>query len=261
MDLYNNPDLFNDLIRRTSDYFGIAQNLIEKDYYVCLFLKEAVLNIPGLVFKGGTSLSKCFKLINRFSEDIDLTLDLKHSSQSFKRNAIRELIRISELHPFNHINKDEIKLHTHSNYNCLNVEYESLYNQNVPLKSEIKIEMTYLAKCYPHETSSIISYIGEFLKKENRNDLVEKYSLNSFQINVQSLNRTLIDKVFAICDYYLRNEFRRNSRHIYDINKLINKVTFNKDFKNLVQQVREERQKNLRNASASNGVSINKGEY
>ena len=49
--------------------------MIEKDYYVTMLLKNMARRLPFLVFKGGTSLSKCYQIIHRFSEDIDLTVD------------------------------------------------------------------------------------------------------------------------------------------------------------------------------------------
>ncbi len=68
-----------------SEYFNVAPALIEKDYYVTLILKCLNQEIPGLLFKGGTSLSKCYKLIDRFSEDIDLTLD---GTQFYRKSFI-----------------------------------------------------------------------------------------------------------------------------------------------------------------------------
>lgn len=74
--LHKNVVLFNELINATESKIGLLVFQIEKDHYVSLFLKE--LNkynqtIP-IVFKGGTSLSKCYNIINRFSEDIDISL-------------------------------------------------------------------------------------------------------------------------------------------------------------------------------------------
>ena len=40
-------------------------------------------------------------------------------------------------------------------------------------------------------------------------------------MKVQGLDRTLVDKVFAICDYYMQDRVKKHSRHIYDIYKLI----------------------------------------
>lgn len=67
-----------DLFRETSTRMGLPPVLIEKDFWVCwtlgqLFTDESLREV--LLFKGGTSLSKVFHLINRFSEDIDLAVD------------------------------------------------------------------------------------------------------------------------------------------------------------------------------------------
>ena len=64
-----------------------------------------------------------------------------------------------------------------------------------------------------------------------------------FSMKVQSINRTLIDKMFAVCDYYMLNRARRNSRHLYDIYKLYPHVTENDEFYNLVEEVRVHRAK------------------
>ena len=66
------------LIKNTSQKMGINQGIVEKDYWVC-FILDYLFNYSewknNFVFKGGTSLSKCFNVIKRFSEDIDLILD------------------------------------------------------------------------------------------------------------------------------------------------------------------------------------------
>jgi hypothetical protein len=67
-----------DLVRETAARRGLAPSLIEKDFWVCWTLQKLFVQDeghPSLLFKGGTSLSKVFKLIERFSEDIDLSLD------------------------------------------------------------------------------------------------------------------------------------------------------------------------------------------
>ena len=60
--------------------------MLEKDYYVTLLLEGLCREVKGLVFKGGTSLSKCYKAIDRFSEDIDLSLDSAHLGSRQKQN-------------------------------------------------------------------------------------------------------------------------------------------------------------------------------
>lgn len=257
MKLFDDSKLFALLVKETSDYFGIQDALIEKDFYIVYFLSNACKELVGLVFKGGTSLSKCHRIINRFSEDIDLTLDIDHSSQKYKRNSLRQLIELSDITPFTLQNKEQRRLHTHSNYNCFHINYHQVTVSNA-VSPGIKMEMVYLSKCYPSEKSMICSYIGEYLSAINRMDLIKEFELEPFEIQVQSLGRTLVDKVFAICDYYLRNEVQRNSRHIYDICQILTKVELNDDLKELIHEVRVERQKSDRCPSSVEGVSINK---
>jgi hypothetical protein len=67
-------DLFGEAAAR----MGVAPEIIEKDFWVCWTLSRLFPNRPGrpsILFKGGTSLSKAYGLIQRFSEDIDLSLD------------------------------------------------------------------------------------------------------------------------------------------------------------------------------------------
>ena len=68
----------SELFRETASRRGMSPAVVEKDFWVCWVLKQLFAE-PGLkdrmVFKGGTSLSKVFGLIDRFSEDIDLVLD------------------------------------------------------------------------------------------------------------------------------------------------------------------------------------------
>ena len=66
--LHNDKETFNDILIATSNALGIEMAIVEKDYYVSLLLKEINKNYPDIIFKGGTSLSKCYKIISRFSE-------------------------------------------------------------------------------------------------------------------------------------------------------------------------------------------------
>ena len=74
--LHLEPDLFNDLIHATSENLAIPAQLIEKDYYISLVLRALSHSAYNqqIVFKGGTSLSKAYNLINRFSEDVDFAV-------------------------------------------------------------------------------------------------------------------------------------------------------------------------------------------
>lgn len=256
MKLHEDKKRFVEAITAASTTFGIEPALVEKDYFVTLFLQKAMERIPGLVFKGGTSLSKCYKLIDRFSEDIDLTLDNEHFTQSKKRNSIKELIAVCDELGLELLNREAIEQHTHGNFNCYDVRYPILFPSE-DIKTELKVEMTYIQKSYPHEQSQASSYIGEFFQRIGNSNIVAEYGLESFAVQVQSLERTLIDKVFAVCDYYLSGNTVRNSRHIYDISKLLTRVNISDcKMKALVKNVRNERKPNKTCLSAQDGADV-----
>lgn len=94
--LHKNKADFIEAVQAVSQGLRIFPALIEKDYYVTLILKRLNEEIPGLIFKGGTSLSKCYKAINRFSEDIDLTLDSEHLTERQRKRVKATNIRICE---------------------------------------------------------------------------------------------------------------------------------------------------------------------
>lgn len=70
MYLHNDQELFTEIISATANEMQLPVAIIEKDYYVTMILKELSKRAPKCVFKGGTSLSKCYHVIDRFSEDI-----------------------------------------------------------------------------------------------------------------------------------------------------------------------------------------------
>ncbi|MFK5968991.1 MAG: nucleotidyl transferase AbiEii/AbiGii toxin family protein, partial [Candidatus Marithrix sp.] len=82
LDFLNYPDNEQRIsFEKTAERLGIDRTIVEKDFWVCLILQQ-LFSLPEeicseLTFKGGTSLSKGYKAINRFSEDIDISLSSK----------------------------------------------------------------------------------------------------------------------------------------------------------------------------------------
>ena len=76
-------------------------------------------------------------------------------------------------------------------------------------------------------------------------------------MRVQSLNRTLIDKIFAVCDYYMQGKASRNARHLYDIYKLSEHIVINDAFLQLVAEVRNHRMEMGAHISPSASKEIN----
>lgn len=256
MDLHKNKGFFKEVVIQTGLYFHMQPSLVEKDYFVTLFLREAKERIPGLIFKGGTSLTKCHHLIDRFSEDIDLTLDNEHFVQSSKRSSVRTLIYMCEELGLYLRNRERIEKHTHANYNCYEILYPVTFPSNT-LRTELKVEMTYIQKCYPSEVLVANSYVGEYVAAVGNENLAKEYGLEPFQIKTQTLERTFVDKVFAICDYFLGKNEMRNSRHIYDIAKLISRIDLTSpDLKTLIAEVRRDRKVHKNCLSAQDGMKV-----
>lgn len=89
-------ELFKDMIRYVSEKANIREDIIEKDYYVTLLLLELSQIEYPVVFKGGTSLSKAYRVIDRFSEDIDITFT-EHLGEARRKKLKYKVMRpISE---------------------------------------------------------------------------------------------------------------------------------------------------------------------
>lgn len=251
MKLFNN---FEKLIAIISSKTGIKKSIIEKDFYVFIILKELNKKIPNILFKGGTSLSKCYHIINRFSEDIDLSLTMDQWKVGPKKKLKYSIVDVC-----NDLNLKILNLeNTRSRraFNRYNIEYPIIFNDN-KIKDLIVLETTFITKSYPVIKKEISCYITDYLIENNNLNLLKEYDLEPFEINTQTLERTFIDKVYALCDYYLRNDFINHSRHIYDLNFLMKEININDEFIELLKEVKEERKQLDSRLSCKDGVDVN----
>ena len=127
--LHNDKEQFAEAIHLTAYQTGIMAQAIEKDYYVSLILRRLAQKMPFIVFKGGTSLSKCHGVIKRFSEGIDITIDTQ-ITQGQKKAVKDAVVAISDELGMAIINLDET--HSRRDYNKYIIAYESV----LPLVSE-----------------------------------------------------------------------------------------------------------------------------
>ena len=234
--------LFRQYVTQTASFYDIHEEYVEKDYWLVLLLKHILFRDCGYIFKGGTSLSKCYHLINRFSEDIDISYkDDYHSlgpsplDKKFK-GITRSIKEVGlELQNTN-------KLRRNSYFNRFICKYDSLFDDN-QIKKDVVIELAGQTPSFPSIKKPIQSFIGEYLDEIGRHDLTEQFGLEQFEVEVQS-ERTLVDKTFAICDYYLSNKSNERSRHIYDIHKILPLVKLDKSIIELFERVRKYRVNN-----------------
>lgn len=68
--------------------------------------------------------------------------------------------------------------------------------------------------------------------------LAETYDLMPFEITTQTIERTLVDKVFALCDYYMDDKIERHSRHLYDVYKIVESIGIQDELAALIPEVR-----------------------
>lgn len=255
MVLHKNKESFDIAIRAASRHFNVSPAIIEKDYYVTLVLCELAKQVPDLLFKGGTSLSKCHKIIDRFSEDIDITLDSEHQSQGKRRNLKCTIIEICNNLGLNLLNESETR--SRRDYNCYKIDYSARHSLS-GLNPQLLVETVFIVKAFPDEVKKASSMIYDYLKAVGNDEAIAQYELEPFDIRVQTLDRTLVDKIFAVCDYMLDNKTERQSRHIYALSRLLTLVTLDDNLKALIKEVREDRKPGTKCYSAQDGVSVPK---
>lgn len=255
MYLHRDRETFKDMVEQAADGNGRTPAVVEKDYYVTLILKLLSEQLAECVFKGGTSLSKGFHVIDRFSEDIDITFK-EHIGESRRKKLKNVVLKgISEELGMPVANWEETQ--SDRDYNAYLFSYESVFGlQDDRLPQYVKLETALGSYSFPTQTVEIHNYIGDYLEGRGRTDLAEQFSLGRFSMNLQSLERTYIDKVFALCDYYLQGKSKRYSRHLYDIYKLTPLIEFNDGFAVLVREVREHRSKMRICPSADETVDV-----
>lgn len=256
MNLHHDREAFEELIVAAANELAIPTNVIEKDYYVTIILKALSEKLGDMVFKGGTSLTKCYQLLDRFSEDIDISYTAESGTpgDARKRQLKKAVVATMEEYDFPITNLEMARSRRH--YNCYRATYPSMYEQSNILKPELVVE-TYVALLpFPTTKRMVDNYIYRFLNKINRLDLAETYDLMPFKITTQTIERTLADKVFALCDYYMQGEIERHSRHLYDIYKIVNAIGITEELTKLIPEVRAVRSELSICPSSKEGVCV-----
>lgn len=237
MYLHDNKDVFAEIIQQARTEYGYEREITEKDYYVSMFLKEICKTDIDFVFKGGTSLSKCYQVINRFSEDIDLTV-LHRPSRKQKKDIKQAIKDCADKIGLLLVNEEMTR--SGRDFNRYELEYDSIFSDN-KIRPVIYIEVSVAIEPFPIDVQSVNSYIEKTLNSHGLREVIEEYELQSFLINVQDIKRTAVDKVFALCDYFMQGKSERYSRHIYDLYQIDSRIGITNISKELVQSVRQER--------------------
>lgn len=235
MKLHLNKEDFKDLITLTAKDMNILEVYIEKDYWVCYILKNLSESeyLENIVFKGGTSLSKAYGLIERFSEDIDLQLINFEGGDSKKKNFIKKIesiisegLNLLDNHPRESKSGNIRK----TIYSYKKLIEESNFFQG---SQELVLEINSMSTPEPYEKREIRTYISEFLEKTNK-EYIKEFDLESFYVNVLDKKRTFVEKIFAVMDFSFEpnyiEELSNKIRHIYDLYILFNDKEVNEFF-------------------------------
>ena len=228
MKLHTDKNAFKVLIENIHEQTGYRTDVLEKDYYVVLMLEElAKLQADGLsaYFKGGTALYKALKTTNRFSEDIDLSVDTRDCSrtQNDKRleNATKKYKSLPRDATQGKTNRSEI-------ISVYTYEPVTAYDSGDELQrfGKLKIEATSFTISEPVEDLEISTLLYDYANNEQKQVLEGNYEVKPFLIKTITLERIFIDKLFA-AEAYVRNsdiEHRafEAAKHIYDLSVMEN---------------------------------------
>lgn len=232
-----------DICNRVQVETGLSHQIIEKDWWVTTALR-AMFNLPyaeNLSFKGGTSLSKCWSLIERFSEDIDIAINreflgfggvlsktqisdkLRRSTCSFVREKLQNDIKKSLIK--NGVNASKFRVNvnitsiTTTDPEIIEIEYQSLFQTLPYIKNRVIIEVS--GRSMDEPTMQI--QVGSMIDKVYIN---APFTEESFNVKTVLVERTFLEKICLLHEEFskprdlIRTE--RMSRHLYDIVQIMN---------------------------------------
>jgi hypothetical protein len=239
MKLHLAKEAFNELVELSANHFGYEKSHVEKDYWVCKILKELSQTdfSRNIYFKGGTSLSKAYGIINRFSEDLDVFVYTGNPQSS--RQAEKTLTR-SISHFVIKSNKEiynEENSKTGGDFRKLAFSYDTPY-EGIGLKENLEVEI----KCctledkttmfYPSQRRNISPIITEYLQVTGNNELVAQFGLESFEVQCIDPKRTLCDKISRLTRLSYNDnyeiEIAKHIRDVYDIYCILTKSEYEK---------------------------------
>lgn len=236
MKLHENKTLFNQAVRFTAQELGILDIYVEKDYWVTfalqiIFSSEAA---DYTIFKGGTALSKCYGIIERFSEDIDLVIVQSGESNNQLKNKTKKISKILDPY-FPEIEVEGITQKMGMNRktaHSYSKEFSGDYGQ---VRDSIIIEASWLGYFEPNENREIKTLIAEMMEKNKQTPLISEYGLEPFKVSVLKPTRTLCEKIMSLVRFSYSedaiSDLKSKVRHIYDIFKMLG-VPEIKDFFN-----------------------------
>lgn len=212
MKLHTFPEEFRELITVVANEKHISESAVERDYYIVMMLK-ALADSPyaeQCVFKGGTSLSKCYPgSIDRFSEDIDLTFLGMDMTNKACDKAIKKIEAVMSAGA-----QTEKILQERSDRS------KSMYVWFASPEDRVKLEIGSTVRPDPYSKKTVKTYIHEFLEDRGFVEDIVKFELCPVEVNTLNIERTFIDKIMSVKRHAICGTLDRKVRHIYDVVRL-----------------------------------------
>jgi Nucleotidyl transferase AbiEii toxin, Type IV TA system len=237
MKLHQHKILFRQAVQFTAQQMRIPEIYVEKDYWVTFALHSIFHDEIGkeTVFKGGTALSKCFNLIERFSEDIDLVVLRREGETNNKlTNKIKEISKVvSNVMPEVAIAAITQKMGMNrKTAHSYTKEFQGNYGQ---VRDVIIVEATWLGYFEPYTTKPVISLVGNMMLNNEQMSIASENDLLPFDVLVLQPIRTICEKIMSLVRFSYGedpvNELKRKIRHTYDLHQLLKQEEFS-DFLN-----------------------------
>ncbi len=211
---------FNDLVRATADDIGLPPDAVEKDYYAVRALRALQDELAGrFLFKGGTSLSKGWGLIDRFSEDIDLLFRREHEGKSVGTKAMDRLLEqaqetVRNTPGFTLKERRSSKGLSRASW----FTYPRQYTSAAPIGDTVLLEMGCRGGTHPSQHRTIRAFVTAFLEKRGETGLPD--DLTAFDVECLDVTRTFVEKLFAACAAFAKDRAIGRTRHYYDLYQL-----------------------------------------
>ena len=262
MNLHESPAACLELIHATAEHFKIPSFYVEKDYWVTRSLKYLHESdvIDSFVLKGGTSLSKAHRIIERFSEDIDLALRCESNlTDGQRKRLIKRIVRIAAQGL--QYQEDHAKESKGSSFRRTAQAFPKVTDSTEfgQVSDVILIEINAFANPKPSAMMPIATLVYDFLSAAGREDLISEYQLEPFGILVLGVERTLCEKIMGLVRASYEKDplaaQRSRVRHFYDVALIMRDQKFkdfvaSREFLELVDEVRDTDRKVMPNAEA-----------
>ena len=248
MNLHQEKQLYSQVVRATADRLQIPEIYIEKDYWVCFALK--LIFDSGIdtntVFKGGTALSKCFGIIERFSEDIDLVIASEEDISDNQRKNKLKFISTLLSGKLPEIEIEGVTIKKGMNRKTVHTYRSEFTGDPGQMRDHIVVEASWLGSSEPWVEADLKSYIADTLTGEGLMHLVRKHNLTPFKVKCLAPERTICEKILSLVRFSYSDDpiayLKLKIRHCYDLYCLLHKIKlktfFNSErFDSMLRQV------------------------